>query len=397
VGVRRDVTHEAATEAQFRQGQKLEAIGQLAAGIAHEYKNLLMAIRGNASLLLLGTPPPSGEVAGFAQQIVEATERAAHLTRQLLVFGRQRVIQPIRLDLSNEVAHMAKLLPHILGEHIAMTTRLTPRLPPILADPGMIEHILLNLAVNSRDAMPQGGQMSITTDLEMPSPAGNGITRGAQVRLTVTDTGCGIAPEDLPHIFEPFFTTKGAGKGTGLGLAIVHGMVQQHQGRITVLSEAGRGTTFRIDFPAMPEQPLELPAASKPTQLPQGTETLLVVEDEDMVRRAVTKMLQRFGYAILQAGSGEEALQIWRQNQEHIQLVLTDIVMPGMTGFELARQLHAEQPALTIIFTSGYIGDLAEPGVTLTEGVNFLPKPYEPRKLAAILRKNLGPGHGVTP
>jgi len=396
VGVRRDVTHEAASEAQFRQGQKLEAIGQLAAGIAHEYNNLLMAIRGNASLLLLGTPPPSSEIAGFAQQIVEATERAAHLTRQLLIFGRQRVIQPVRLDLSNEVAHMAKLLPHILGEQIAMTTRLTPGLPPILADPGMIEHILLNLAVNSRDAMPQGGQMSITTDLELPAAetAGNGRPGGAGVRLTVTDTGCGIAPEDLPHIFEPFFTTKGAGKGTGLGLAIVHGMVQQHQGRIAVTSEPGRGTTFQIYFPALPDQPAEAPAAPKPAKLPRGTETLLVVEDEDMVRLAVTRMLQRFGYAILQAGSGEEALQIWRQNQERIQLVLTDIVMPGMTGFELARQLQSEQPALTIIYTSGYIGDLADQGVTLTEGVNFLPKPYEPRKLAAILRENLGPGRG---
>jgi CheY-like chemotaxis protein len=244
--------------------------------------------------------------------------------------------------------------------------------------------------------MPQGGQMSISTDLEKPAvaAAGSGLPGGAQVRLTVTDTGCGIAPEDLPHIFEPFFTTKGAGKGTGLGLAIVHGMVQQHQGRITVASETGRGTTFQIYFPAMPGPPLELPAAPKPTPLPQGTETLLVVEDEDMVRLAVTKMLQRFGYAILQAGSGEEALQIWRRNQGRIQLVLTDIVMPGMTGFELARQLQSEQPALTIIYTSGYIGDLADQGVTLTEGVNFLPKPYEPRKLAAILRDNLAPGRG---
>ncbi len=398
VGVRRDVTREVALETQLRQSQKMEAIGQLAGGIAHDFNNLLTAIRGNASMVLLSNQSQSEEISDCSQQIVEAAERAANLTRQLLMFSRKQVLQPIRLDLNEVVAQMTKLLQRILGEDISLASNYAAGLPAIQADTGMIEQILLNLAVNSRDAMPQGGRLVITTgtgtETADPATAGQnpGGGAGLYVLLTVTDTGCGIAPENLPHIFEPFFTTKEVGKGTGLGLATVHGIVQQHNGWITVTSEINRGTTFHIYFPAMTGVKTEIQASPTAVSLPRGTETILVVEDELIVRLTVSNMLQRFGYTVLPAESGVEALKVWQKHKDRIQLLLTDIVMPdGMTGYELARQLHADRPRLKIIYTSGYSGNLADKRLTMEEGVNFLQKPYAPQKLAEALRKNLDP------
>ena len=396
VGVRRDVTREVALETQLRQSQKMDAIGQLAGGIAHDFNNLLTAIRGNASLLLLNNDSPSTEATDCVQQIVEAAERAANLTRQLLMFSRKQVIQPIRLDLNEVVAQMTKLLQRILGEDVSLASNYAAGLPLIHADTGMIEQILLNLAVNSRDAMPKGGQLTITTGTESFNPEGvghnPGLPAGLYVRLTVADTGCGVAREILPRIFEPFFTTKEVGKGTGLGLATVHGIVQQHNGRITVTSEINKGTTFRIYFPVVSGTPAEMKTRSSISTLPRGTETILVVEDEVIVRLAVSNMLQRFGYTVLAAGSGVEALTVWKNDKDRIHLLLTDIVMPdGMTGYELACQLQAEKPRLKIIYTSGYSGDLADKRLRMIEGVNFLQKPYAPRKLAEALRKNLDP------
>jgi len=394
VGVRRDVTREVALETQLRQSQKMDAIGQLAGGIAHDFNNLLTAIRGNASLLLLSDAAQSGETSDCAQQIVEAAERAANLTRQLLMFSRKQVIQPIRLDLNEVVAQMTKLLQRILGEDISLASNYAPGLPAIQADTGMIEQILLNLAVNSRDAMPKGGQLIISTGTETVNAETGGQNDGAPaglyVRLTVADTGCGIPAEHLLRIFEPFFTTKEVGKGTGLGLATVHGIVQQHNGRITVSSEAGRGTTFRIYFPVMAGTPTEIKSRPAISSLPRGTETILVVEDEVIVRLAVGNLLQRFGYTVLLAASGVEAITVWQNEKYRVQLLLTDIVMPdGMTGYELARQLQDEKPELKVIYTSGYSGDLADKRLTMVEGVNFLQKPYAPRKLAEALRRNL--------
>jgi len=397
VAVKRDVTREMAIEDQLRQSQKMEAIGQLAGGIAHDFNNLLTAICGNASLLLLHPPPAAGEVTDCARQIVEAAERGANLTRQLLMFGRKQIIQTVPLDLNTVVARMTQLLKRILGEDITLVSNHADRLPAIQADPGMMEQILLNLAVNSRDAMPGGGQLLIATGTEILEPETPGPDPAApaavHVCLRVSDTGCGITAEHLPHIFEPFFTTKEVGKGTGLGLATVHGIVQQHHGRITVSTEVGRGTTFRIYFPAVGGGKPDKGGLPGLARFPGGTETLLVVEDEFLVRVAVSKMLQRFGYTVLQAESGEAALKLWPQYKDQIRLLLTDVVMPGgLSGYELARQLQAEQPRLKVIYTSGYNGDLAGERPALTDGLNFLQKPYAPQKLAEALRKNLDPG-----
>ena len=258
----------------------------------------------------------------------------------------------------------------------------------------MIEQILLNLAVNSRDAMPDGGKLTVTTGVrtldEKWAAQNPGITPGLHVCLAVADTGCGIAPENLPQIFDPFFTTKEVGKGTGLGLATVYGIVQQHHGCVTVASEVGRGTTFQIDFPVATGVKTEKSAAPPISQLPRGTETILVVEDEMSVRLILTQLLQRFGYTVLHASSGRAALKIWQDHRDRVRLLLTDIVMPdGVTGYDLARQLQADKPELKVIYTSGYTGDFNGKRSQLVEGVNFLQKPFVPDRLAAILRKNL--------
>ena len=393
----REIEERKKLEEQFLQAQKMEAIGRLAGGIAHDFNNILTVINGNASLLLLNDQPNSAEILDRSQQIVEAAERAANLTRQLLMFSRKQVIQLTRLDLNEVVAQMTKLLQRILGEDVSLVSNYAAGLPAILADTGMIEQILLNLAVNSRDAMPHGGQLTITTGTETlaPKPAGqnSGAPAGLCVRLTVTDTGSGIAPENLPHIFEPFFTTKEVGKGTGLGLATVYGIIKQHQGWIEVESTVGKGSTFRIYFPAMAGATPEKKSGPTTSTLPRGTETILVVEDELIVRLTVCNLLQRFGYTVLPAESGAEALKVWQKHKDRIQLLLTDIVMPGnMPGYELAHQLQAEKPQLKVIYTSGYSEDLANKRLTLMEGVNFLQKPYAPQQLAEALRKTLDPG-----
>jgi len=393
VGVRRDVTREVALEAQLRQAQKMEAIGQLAGGIAHDFNNLLTAIHGNAAQLL-ETPLEPGETLECSQQILEAAERAATLTRQLLMFSRKQVMQPANLDLNEVVAQTTRMLQRILGEDISLAAEYTPDLPFIQADMGMIEQILLNLAVNSRDAMPEGGRLVIATNVEVLDEKQVGRNPGAvpgqYVRLTVTDTGCGIPAEHLSRIFEPFFTTKEVGKGTGLGLATVYGIVQQHLGWITVESEVGQGTTFHIHFPAVNGKKAEKSTGAEILRLPRGTEGILVVEDEAIVRLIVGNMLQRFGYTVWLAESGANALKVWRKHKDQIQLLLTDIVMPdGMTGHDLARQLQADKQQLKVVYTSGYSADQGSRHLTLVDGVNFLQKPYSPQKLAEILRKSL--------
>jgi len=393
VAVKRDVTREVALEAQLRQSQKMEAIGQLAGGIAHDFNNLLTAIHANAAQLLEAPLEPS-ETAECSQQILEAAERAATLTRQLLMFSRKQIIQPVNLDLNEVVAQTAKMLQRILGEDITLLSESAAELPFILADAGMMEQILLNLAVNSRDAMPEGGKLTIATGITMldqkQAARHPGAQPGAYVHLAITDTGCGIPPENISRIFEPFFTTKEAGKGTGLGLATVYGIVRQHHGWITVSSEAGQGTTFRIHFPAVGGKKAGKTAAPGISKLPRGTELILLVEDELTVRLPVSNMLQRFGYRVLPTESGVEALKVWQNNKDRIHLLLTDIVMPdGMTGYELARRLQAEKPQLKVIYTSGYSADLGGRHSLLVEGVNFLQKPYAPQELAEILRNSL--------
>ena len=375
-------------ESQLRQSHKMEAVGQLSGGIAHDFNNILTIIQGNAALLQNLDLQPE-EIHDASNQISNAAERAAGLTRQLLLFARKQEMQLINLDLNETVAHITKMLQRILGEDLALRTEYASALPLIQADTGMIEQILLNLAVNARDAMSNGGKLTIRTFSEKRS----GKTESAVelwVGLQFTDNGSGIAPEILPRIFEPFFTTKKVGKGTGLGLATVYGIVQQHHGTINVQSEPGKGTTFTIAFPAAPvtetSQNLHKP---QPT-LPWGTETILLVEDEIPLRTFVSDLLQRCGYTVLEADSGPAALKIWATNRDKINLLFTDVIMPeNMNGIELGQRLLAEKPALKIIYTSGYTGNLESRRATLVEGTNFIRKPFKPDGIANIIRYRL--------
>ncbi|MGB7769419.1 MAG: PAS domain-containing protein [Verrucomicrobiia bacterium] len=380
-------------EEQLRQSQKMDAIGQLASGVAHDFNNMLTVIQGNASLLSnpqLG----AGERMEAAQQIVRAAERAASLTRQLLLFSRKQVIEAVPLNVNEVVGNMTKMLQRILGEDVSLNANYGPNLPVIFADPGMIEQVLLNLAVNSRDAMPNGGRLTITTSAEtldkQQAEKNVGASPGVYACLNVTDNGSGIAPENLPHIFEPFFTTKEVGKGTGLGLATVYGIVQQHHGWIAVNSQMGQGTSFRIYLPATKDALPKSPAAAAVSKLPGGNETILLVEDEAPVRLLAGNLLRRCGYTILVAESGVVALAMWKEHREKIHLLLTDMVMPdGISGRELAEKLKSDRPELKVIYTSGYSADIIGREPKWIEGSNFLQKPYHPLKLAQIVRNCL--------
>jgi PAS domain S-box-containing protein len=390
LGLFRDVTAQKRLEAQLRQSQKMEAIGQLAGGVAHDFNNILTVIQGHASLLVAGGSL-TGVSARSAQQISQAAERAASLTRQLLAFSRRQVMQPRQLDMNEVVANMTKMLGRILGEDIALQLNYSPQPVRVQADAGMMEQVLLNLAVNSRDAMPRGGLLAIkisAVEVDAHRLAEHSERRtGRFVCLSVIDTGCGIPPENLRRIFEPFFTTKEVGKGTGLGLATVYGIVKQHQGWIEVESEPGKGTAFQVFLPcsvgageSTAQPPVERPVRG-------GTETILVVEDEVAVRELVCSFLTQHGYRILQAESGGQALRVWQDSKDRIDLLLTDLVMPDqMNGRELAEKLWAERPRLKVIFTSGYSADVVGKDFVLHRGLNYLQKPYHPHKLALAVR-----------
>jgi PAS domain S-box-containing protein len=388
----RDVTLQRRLEKQLRQSQKMEAIGQLAGGVAHDFNNILTVIHGHASLL--GMADLSKPGARSAQQIIQAAERAAALTRQLLAFSRRQLIQPRRLDLNLIVGNMTEMLGRLLGEDVSL--QLNYALSPAIveADSGMMEQVLLNLAVNARDAMPRGGKLAIQIAV-LDIDAGH-IRRhpeahiGRFVCVSKSDTGCGIPPENLPRIFEPFFTTKEVGKGTGLGLATVYGIVKQHQGWIEVESTLGKGTTFRIYIPFAGIAPVEADSPGTKIIVRGGSETILLVEDEHPVRELVASVLQNYGYQILQAASGQEAVGVWNENKNKIHLLLTDLVMPGnMNGHELAEQLRGEKPALKVIFTSGYSADIVGKDFKLDASLNFLQKPYHPNTLSLTVRRCL--------
>lgn len=393
LGLFRDITEQKRLEEQLRQSQKMDAIGQLAGGVAHDFNNILTVIQGHASLLRsYGELTP--QAAQSAEQISQASERAAGLTRQLLTFSRRQMMQPKQLDFNVVVSNMTRMLGRILGEDIALQFNYSPNLPLVHADVGMVEQVLLNLAVNSRDAMPLGGRLAIrisvlevgTGDL-IKHPAGGA---GRFVCLSMIDTGCGIEPENLPHIFEPFFTTKEVGRGTGLGLATVYGILKQHQGWVEVESELNVGTTFHVFFPGSEEIAGAAEETAVQPAVPGGTETILVVEDEHPVRDLVCKILKAYGYRVLEATTGTTALEVWREHRETVDLLLTDIVMPdGMTGRDLAEKVQADKPGLKAIFTSGYSADIVGKDFILQEGLNFLQKPYPPQKLASAIRKCL--------
>ncbi|HVV00347.1 MAG TPA: PAS domain S-box protein, partial [Verrucomicrobiae bacterium] len=393
LGLFRDVTGQKRLEDQLRQSQKMEAIGQLAGGVAHDFNNILTVIHGHASLLA-GSANLQPVWLRSAQQILQAAERAAGLTRQLLTFSRRQVMQLKCLDMNELVCNMTKMLSRILREDISLQLHYSSVPALVSADAGMMEQVLLNLAVNSRDAMPAGGRLLIDiacVDLAHAHHAGHSEARAGQfICLTATDTGVGIPKENLRRIFEPFFTTKEIGKGTGLGLATIYGIVKQHHGWIEVESEPGHGSTFRVYLPRSvngeksPEsRPVEEAAAG-------GTETILVVEDEAPVRELVCNVLKRQGYTILQAENGLKALEMWRQKKDQIDLLLTDLIMPDrVNGRELAEKLWAECPRLKVIFTSGYSAEAVGKDFVLTRGMNYLQKPYHPQKLASVVRSCL--------
>jgi len=389
----RDLTERRLLEAQLRQAQKMDAIGQLAGGVAHDFNNILALILLQAGQLRLDTCLTPEQVEAI-RDIETAAQRAASLTRQLLLFSRKQTLQPLDQDLNETVAHLARMLERVLGEHIQMQCQFAPKPLPVNADPGMLDQILMNLTVNARDAMPAGGRLVVKTfAAHLDEVQAAQIPRGRPgsfVGLSVSDNGSGIPPENLPRIFEPFFTTKPVGQGTGLGLATVFGIVQQHQGWINVYSESGQGTTFEIYFPRQPGAAARPAEQALPDPLQHGHETLLLVEDEPSLRALVRTVLSRLGYHVLTAASGVEAREVWNRHRGQIHLLITDMVMPeGVSGPDLARTLRQKYPGLKVIFTSGYSVDLTREELQLEEGVNFLGKPFKPGHLAQTIRKCL--------
>jgi PAS domain S-box-containing protein len=388
--IARDITARKKLEDQLRQAQKIEAIGKLAGGVAHDFNNILTSIIGHTDLMLMDLGQDRDRTLSGLQAIKKAAERAAGLTQQLLAFSRKQVLQPVVLDLNARISESLKMLRPLITEHIELALVLDPELGSMKADPGQIEQVIVNLVVNARDAMPQGGKLTIETagvhlDDEYAHQHAS-VRPGQYVMLAVSDTGTGMNAEAQAHIFEPFFTTKGRGKGTGLGLSTVYGIVKQSGGSIWVSSKPGEGTTFKIYFPSIEAPTRELVTQARLTVSPGGSETILVVEDEQMVRRLVCQILARKGYRVLEAANGEEGLQICRQESSPIHMMVTDVVMPGMSGRELANRVASIRPAMEVLYMSGYAEDAVVSDGVLDPGLNFIQKPFAPESLASKVR-----------
>ena len=394
VAIQRDITARRKLEEQFRQAQKMEGIGQLAGGVAHDFNNILAVIQMQSELLK-SSGGLSADQTEFADEIGTTVQRAAALTRQLLLFSRREVFQPRDLDLSESITSTAKMLQRTLGEHIEMQLKLAPQPMFIHADASMMDQVLMNLCVNARDAMPNGGQLIIETAGvefdEFAAAQSPQMRVGSFVRLSVSDSGSGIPPEILSKIFEPFFTTKDVGQGTGLGLATVFGIVQQHQGWINVYSEVNHGSTFRIYIPRLAKNGKHASAQLASADMRGGNETILLAEDDPTLRASVRKALSQLGYRILEAPNGIKAMELWKQNRDEIHLLLTDLLMPGgMTGKDLAQHILQENPKMKVIYMSGYSAEVVGKDFPLKEGVNFLAKPFQAAKLAQTIRIALG-------
>jgi PAS domain S-box-containing protein len=393
-GTIQDVTARRTVDEELRQAQKLEGLGRLAGGIAHDFNNLLTVINGYGDMLL-GELREEDPLREPIAEIRKAGERAANLTGQLLAFSRKQIVQPQLLDLNELIGEDLNMVQRLAGEDIELETRFATPLGRVLADPGQMHQVLLNLVVNARDAMPLGGRLTIaTSDVEVAEndPARHpGMAPGHYVLLSVEDTGIGIKAEAREHIFDPFFTTKDKGAGTGLGLATVHGIVQQARGAISFQSEPDRGTTFLIHLPrseaAIPDDRGTAGASGDPG----GTETVLVVEDQDSVRKLAVRMLRHRGYRILEAAHGDEALELARTYAGTIHLLLTDVVMPGMTGREMAEHLKAARPLMKVLYMSGYDEDMVTDRGLLDPGLLYIAKPFTPEALAEKVREALGP------
>ncbi|HEX7667955.1 MAG TPA: PAS domain S-box protein, partial [Polyangiaceae bacterium] len=394
----RDITESHALEEQLRQAQKMEAVGRLAGGIAHDFNNLLTVIGGYGELLL--TSIPSGDPNREPlQEIVTAGERAASLTRQLLAFSRKQILAPEVLDLNAVVAGMHKMLTRLIGEDVDLVTRLDASVGSVRADPGQLGQVIMNLAVNARDAMPRGGKLTIETanaDLDDAYAHGHlNVVSGRYVMLAVSDTGSGMDAETQARIFEPFFTTKGQGKGTGLGLSTVYGIVKQSGGYIWVYSEPEKGTTFKIYRQRVEEAPAPAETPSGVHHSMNGTETILLVEDEGSIRTLARKALESVGYRVVEARSGPDALKLALGIADPIHLLVTDLVMPEMTGTDLASRLLESRPGLRILYMSGYADDAVVRHGLLDHHHHFLPKPFTPLILQRKVRDVLdSPGQG---
>jgi nitrogen-specific signal transduction histidine kinase/ActR/RegA family two-component response regulator len=365
------------SEDHLRQAAKMEAVGRLAGGVAHDFNNLLTSVLGHADLAL-GQLRPGDQLYDDLLEIRSAGARAAGLTQQLLAFSRKQVLEPRVVDLNAIVAGITKMLRRTIGEDIELISRLAPDLGPVRADPVQMEQVLVNLAVNARDAMPDGGRLTIETmNLRLAS--------GPGVRIRVEDTGIGMTEEVRAHLFEPFFTTKGVGKGTGLGLATAYGIVQQSGGSIGVTSMAGAGTTFLIDLPQVGGEPVPAEPPPPPT-VDGGAETILLVEDEEAVRNLTRRVLEHSGYAVLSAPNGEAAMELSRTHGGEIHLLLTDVVMPGMSGPKLAELLGGERPAMACLFMSGYAATTLDQKILVQGERTFLQKPFTTTQLVRRVR-----------
>jgi PAS domain S-box-containing protein len=386
-----DITRSKQLEQELRQAQRMEAVGRLAGGVAHDFNNLLTVIGGYGRMLLMDEAEVPGAMREPIRQIVGASDRAVGLTGQLLAFSRHRTIQPQSIELNGVVAKMEPLLKRLLGEDIELAVRLDSASGQILADPTQVEQVIMNLAVNARDAMPGGGRLTIETACiavdEALASRHIGLTPGDHVLLTVTDNGSGMTAEVQAHLFEPFFTTKALGKGTGLGLSTVYGIVQQQGGKILVSSEVGQGTTFELFFPRLlangkPQEAAPAGPAPRP-----GKETILVVEDEEGVREYVMAVLGQQGYTLLEAADGAQALEVVGSHIGEIDLLLSDVIMPQMNGMQLASRLRALRPGIKVLYMSGYtdVSVEARPG----PGEATIQKPFSPDAIAGRVREVL--------
>ena len=391
LGIGEDITQQKNLEDQYRQAQKMEAIGQLAGGVAHDFNNILQAVIGYGQLLL-DVHPEMDAGREYAKEIVQAAERASGLTRQLLAFSRRQVLEMADLDLNLVVDDVLKMVRRVIGEDIRLNVVPCWHTDTVHADRGQMEQVILNLCVNARDAMPQGGVLTIETENivmdDVYCQLNSWAQPGKYVLLSVTDTGCGMDAETQTHLFEPFFTTKELGKGTGLGLATVYGIVRQHQGMITVYSEIDRGTVFKVYLPSV-ERPAAVVGGQVAGRPRGGNETILVAEDDESLRELVSRILRDAGYSVLLAENGEEALALFEEHAAGIHLLLLDVVMPRMGGKAVYDALRQKHPALRFLFSSGYSTNAVHTGFVLRDGIALIQKPYAPEALLHRIREIL--------